>query len=198
MSDFFDERVPDHWRDQLVEVMRVTPQHQYQILAKRAREMVHYCDRVELPSNTWLGVSVETAAYLDRVELLRAARASGPRFLSIEPMLDDFPDLDLSGIAWLITGGESGEHLRDLVIRARRGMADPPLGKPTASWGWVPRADRIPWMRHLRDSCIRQGVAFFLKQFGGIYPDSAGHVLDGRTWEEHPRYAGSDGRWHDR
>ena len=79
---------------------------------------------------------------------LRQARAAGPKFNSAEPLLADLStDLDLSGINQIIAGGESGWHLRDTAIRGRRGMADPPLGKPMAVKGWTPRPDRIDWMR---------------------------------------------------
>jgi protein gp37 len=64
--------------------------------------------------------------------------------------------------------------------------------------GWTPRPDRIDWMRHLRDLCQAQGAAFFLKQWGGIIPDSAGHILDGREWSEQSRLPGDNGGWHDR
>jgi Protein of unknown function (DUF5131) len=101
------------------------------------------------------------------------------------------------GISQIIAGGESGWHLRDAAIRARRGMADPPLGKPMAIKGWTPRPDRIDWMRHLRDFCQAQGAAYFLKQWGGIIPDSAGRILHGE-WSEQPRVLGDNGRWHDR
>ena len=199
MSDFFDERVPDEWRDRLVDIMRVTPHLQFQVLTKRPRVLVDYCDRRDIPDNVWLGVSVELPLYLKRVDTLRQARAAGPKFISAEPLLADLStDLDLSGISQIIAGGESGWHLRDAAIRARRGMADPPLGKPMAIKGWTPRPDRIDWMRHLRDVCQAQGAAYFLKQWGGIIPDSAGHILDGREWSEQPRVLGDNGRWHDR
>jgi protein gp37 len=119
----------------------------------------------------------------ERAERLQKAlptRAGGPKFISAEPLLADLgPDLDLSGISQIIASGESGWHLRDAVIRTQRGMADPPLGKPTAIKGWTPRPDRIDCMRHLRDFCQAQGAAYFLKQWGGIIPDSAGRILHG-------------------
>jgi protein gp37 len=132
MSDFFDERVPDDWRDRLLEVMRITPHLQYQILTKRPKVMVGYCGRRDIPDNVWLGVSVELPLYLSRVDQLRLVRASGPKFISAEPLLADLGRIDLSGISQVIAGGESGWHLRDPAIRARRGMADPPPGRPNA------------------------------------------------------------------
>ena len=132
MSDYFDERVPDEWRDRVLEVMADTPHLQYQMLTKRPKVMVDYCERREMPENVWLGVSVELPLYLSRVDLLRKARGTGPKFISAEPLQADLGSaLDLSGISQVIAGGESGLHLRDPALCARRGMTDPPPGKPT-------------------------------------------------------------------
>jgi protein gp37 len=132
----------------------------------------------------------------ERLQKALQARAAGPKFISAEPLLADLgTDLDLSGISQIIARGESGWHLRDAAIRTWRGMADPPLGKPMAIKGWTPRPDRIDWMRHLRDFCQAQGAAYFLKQWGRIIPDSAGHILDGREWSEQPRVPGDNDRW---
>jgi protein gp37 len=142
-------------------------------------------------------VVCDTTADEQRIEN-RNARATGPKFISAEPLLADLGgELNLSGISQVIGGGESGPHLRDPAIRSREAMAMPPADKPGAMKGWQPRADRIDWARHLRNACLKAGVVFFWKQWGGRTPDSAGHVLDGRTWDEQPRVLGEDGRWHD-
>jgi hypothetical protein len=111
--------------------MRNTQHLQYQILTKRPKVMVDYCERRQMLDNAWLGVSVELPLYLSRVDLLRKARGTGPKLICAEPLLADLGSaLDLSGTSQVIAGGESGLHLRDPAVRARRGMADPPLGKP--------------------------------------------------------------------
>jgi hypothetical protein len=97
----------------------------------------------------------------------------------------------------LITAEHAFRDKGRQMIRIRRGTADLPLGKPTAIKGWTPRPDRIDCMRHLRDFCQAQGAAYFLKQWGGIIPDSAGRILHGE-WSEQPRVLGDNGRWHDR
>jgi protein gp37 len=108
MSDFFDERAPDEWRDGLLDIMRVTPHLQYQVLTKRPRVLVDYCDRRDIPDNVWLGVSVELPLYLKRVDILRRARAAGPKFISAEPLLADLgSDLDLSGISQIIAAARA-------------------------------------------------------------------------------------------
>jgi protein gp37 len=106
----------------------------------------------------WLGTSIESDDYVRRADALRAAPAT-TRFLSLEPLLGPLPSLDLTGIDWVIVGGESGPGHRPLDL------------------GWV---------RDLRDRCVGLGVAFFFKQVGGRTPKAGGRLLDGRTWDEFP------------
>jgi protein gp37 len=191
MSDFFlkdsefdlEPGTMDGIRDRLIDIMEQTP-HEYQVLTKRPDELLRYSQRRELPGNFWAGVSLDTSSHYDRVDILRQVDAE-IRFLSVEPMLSEMPALDLSGIHWVIGGGESGLHLMDEKVRAKRGMADrSPKGK------WTPRADRYHWATGLRDRCIEQDVRFFWKQWGGVTPTSAGRELEGRTWDEFPRLPG--------
>lgn len=104
------------------------------------------------------------------------------RFVSAEPLLEPIAEhLDLTGISWLISGGESGRHLWDPETRAQRGLVDYENAK------WSPQPSRVVWVRGLRDRCVVGGTKFFHKQWGGPTPNSAGRVLDGRTWNELPR-----------
>jgi protein gp37 len=97
------------------------------------------------------------------------------RFVSAEPLLGPLTTLDLTGVAWLITGGESGgSRLRALV-------------EPTAN-GWQVKAEALTWVRELQNRCLTADVAFFHKQWGGPRPTSGGRLLDGRTWSEYPDY----------
>lgn len=192
MSDLFWDQVPDSYRDQIVDVMEDTPEHQYQVLTKRPEAMRIYSQRRHLPDNVWAGTTIESDLRTARADVLRRVHAS-LRFISAEPLLSALPSLDLSGIDWLITGGESGTHLSDPTVRLRRGMADP----NRHGRGWVPRVERMDWVRDLRDRCQANGVAFFHKQWGGVRSHSAGRELDGRTWDEFPRYP-QDGCWRDR
>ncbi len=121
--------------------------------------MMRYAERAKaFPDNMWLGVSVESAPYKFRIEHLRKVQAK-IRFLSIEPLIGPVGHLDLRGIHWVIVGGESGPNFRPV---------------------------KVEWIREIRDECLRQSVAFFLKQFGGLRPKSGGRELDGRTWNEFP------------
>jgi protein gp37 len=107
----------------------------------------------------WWATSVENRRHgLPRVEHLRQTPAR-TRFLSVEPLLEDLGPLDLSGIHWVIAGGESGTAARPM------------------------EAD---WVRSVRDQCLAQGVSFFFKQWGGRNKAAAGRKLDGRTWDEMP------------
>ena len=162
MSDLFGDFVPDAVLARVFDVMRASPQHTYQVLTKRAARMATWTaeQRWSAPApNVWLGVSVENVQHgLPRVELLRQTLAA-VRFLSIEPLLEDLPTLDLDGINWVIVGGESGPGARPMQAR---------------------------WVRRIRDECQRAGVAFFFKQWGGVRKHLTGRMLDGRTWDQMP------------
>lgn len=187
MSDLFWEAIPEDYRDQIVDVMEDTPQHQYQVLTKRPDVMRDYSKRRPLPDNVWAGTTIESDRLAWRADVLREVRAS-LRFVSAEPLLSGLPSLNLGGIDWLITGGESGFHLSDAETRARRGIVERADGR------WAPTARGIAWVRDLRDRCIAHGTAFLHKQWGGPKSHSGGRVLDGRTWDEFPRYP-EGGEW---
>jgi protein gp37 len=166
MSDLFHARVDSEFVGRVWEVMARTPQHTYQILTKRPERLSRVLDAVQgelrldrwpLP-NVWLGTSVESNDRARRADDLRAAPAI-TRFLSLEPLLGSLPSLDLTGIDWVIVGGESGPRCRPM---------DP------------------EWVRDLRDRSTSQGVPFFFKQWGGRTPKAGGRELDGRTWDEFP------------
>jgi protein gp37 len=176
MSDLFHEKVPIAFIDQVFEVMAETQQHTFQVLTKRPDRLLlwwrSHTPRRELPAHVWLGVSVESSAYLWRVERLRHVDAS-VRFISAEPLLGPLGDLNLEGISWVITGGESGGPVeRALVEKTREGVR--------------PKAEALRWIRQIRDLCAAQGVAFFHKQWGGRTAKSGGRMLDGLDWSQYP------------
>jgi len=197
MSDFalkdsefnLAEGTMDNIRDGIIDIMERTPQHEYQVLTKRPEELLRYSKRRKLPPNFWAGVSVDVQRYSDRIDVLRQIETE-IRFISAEPILSHL-DLDLSGIDWVIGGGESGVHLMDDKTRESRSMAD----YDRKNRKWTARQDRYHWAQDLRDQCIAQEVKFFWKQWGGFKPTSAGRDLDGRTWDEFPRLPnGATGR----
>jgi protein gp37 len=158
MSDLFHDEVPTEFILRVFDVIRRAKQHQFQILTKRSERLVEVCAGMPVPTNAWLGVSVENQKYTTRIADLRKVRAA-VRFLSIEPLLGPIEKLSLSGIHWVIVGGESGHHARPM---------DP------------------AWVRSIRDQCARAEVPFFFKQWGGTRKHLTGRVLDGRTWDEMP------------
>lgn len=157
MSDLFHERVPLGFIQDVFEVMAETPQHQYQVLTKRAKRLATIAHELPWPSNVWMGVSVENQRYAFRLDHLREVPAA-IRFVSAEPLLGPL-DLDLGGMDWLIVGGESGQRARPIDAE---------------------------WVRALRDAATEAHVAFFFKQWGGRTPKAGGRDLDGRTWDEMP------------
>jgi protein gp37 len=162
MSDLFADFVPDEYIDRVFAVMRETSRHTYQVLTKRAERLARWTSmRPWLldASHIWLGVSVEDRNYgLPRIDLLREAKAA-VRFLSVEPLLEGLPHLNLQCIDWVIVGGESGPGARPM---------------------------KAEWVRSIRDQCLRRRVAFFFKQWGGVRKARAGRLLDGRTWDQFP------------
>jgi protein gp37 len=163
MSDLFHAQVPIDFIRQVFEVMASTPQHTYQVLTKRARRLRRIAEELDWPPNVWMGVSVEDAKALSRVDDLRAVPAA-VRFLSCEPLLGPLNGLDLTGIGWVIVGGESGPRTRSMDAR---------------------------WARDVRDLCVDASVPYFFKQWGGRTPKAGGRQLDGRTWDDMPsRLAG--------
>jgi protein gp37 len=158
-SDWFHVDA-DPWRDEAWEIVRRCPQHTFQILTKRPGRIARHLPTGwgEGWSNVWLGVSVETDEFVSRVRVLRDVPAA-LRFISAEPLLGPLPSLDLGGIGWVITGGESGPGHRPI------------------NPGWV---------REIRDACLSAGVSFHHKQWGGMRPKSNGKSVDGREWCEIP------------
>ncbi|OAM88962.1 phage Gp37/Gp68 family protein [Termitidicoccus mucosus] len=179
MSDVFWSAIPRSFVDQMFDVMEATPHLTYQILTKRPEAMLSYSRRRRFTKNIWVGVTVESQAVADRLDVLREVQTDGYRFVSAEPLLSPLA-VDWSGLDWVITGGESGEHLMDATIRQSRALVT------LANCRWTPRIDRIPWIRAIRDASKASKLAFFHKQWGGVINNIAGNELDGRIWEEYP------------
>lgn len=161
MSDLFHNEVPEDYIRRVFEVIADTPQHQYQVLTKRSRRLADVGQRLDWPSNLWMGVSVESSKYQFRLDHLRKVEAA-VRFVSAEPLLGPLDNLDFDGIHWLIAGGESGAHAR-------------PMDEA--------------WVLSLRDQCRAAGVPFFFKQWGGRTPKAGGRQLGERTHDDMPALA---------
>jgi len=164
MSDLFHEDVPDDYIVDVARTMAEAPWHTFQVLTKRAARMRDLLKSALSFAGSsvhiWWGVSVENRKHgIPRIGQLQGA-AARMRFLSIEPLLEDLGPLDLTGIAWVIVGGESGPGARPM--------------QPS-------------WVRRVRAQCRRARVPFFFKQWGGVRKHRAGRMLDGRTWDDMPR-----------
>jgi protein gp37 len=158
MSDLFHEGIPNDYVAEVFDVMQRAPQHTFQILTKRQDRLAELAPDLPWPDNVWMGVSIENRKFVHRADRLREVPAA-VRFISAEPLLGRLEALDLTGIDWLIAGGESGHRHRPM---------------------------RSEWVRELRDRCTEENVAFFFKQWGGRTPKVGGRDLDGRTWDELP------------
>lgn len=187
MTDMFHDLIPNDYRTRFFDAIEAASWHRYQVLTKRPENVIRYLESSgrRIPDCVWLGVTVGVRKTLSRVDLLRKIQAR-VRFLSCEPLLERLDGLNLDGIHWVIGGGESGSHLSDLSVNARRGLAEPNRDRASYKHPWRPRVERIDYARHLRDVCQAAGVAFWWKQWGGPTPKSGGRLLDGRTWDELP------------
>jgi protein gp37 len=162
MSDLFHKDIDRSHIDKVFDAMEDADHHVYQVLTKRSSLMRNYVkaryNGQAVPQHIWLGVSVENAAYVSRIEHLRQIN-SPARFISFEPLLGPVGKADLTGIAWAIVGGESGPKARPM---------------------------KEEWATEIRGQCEHYGVAFFFKQWGGARPKSGGRLLEGEEWNGFP------------
>tara|TARA_R110002050_G_scaffold153591_1_gene281205 strand:- start:805 stop:1593 length:789 start_codon:yes stop_codon:yes gene_type:complete len=163
MSDLFHEDVSDEYIEKVCRVMLAANWHTYQILTKRADRMSRLLrtklKQAAAASHIWWGVSVENQKHgLPRIDLLRRAKPT-VAFLSVEPLIEGLGEFDLSGIHWVIVGGESGAGARPI---------------------------KQEWVRAIREQCREAKVPFFFKQWGGVRKSETGRELDGQLHDEFP------------
>lgn len=159
MSDLFHRDVPFEFIEKVFAVMQQARQHHFQVLTKRSERLARLSPRLPWADNVWMGVTVESSNCTFRIDHLRQTDAD-VKFISIEPLLEPIPDIDLSGIDWVIVGGESGPGARPM---------------------------RPEWAADIRDQCVAKSIPFFFKQWGGINKKAAGRTLGNRTWDEKPQ-----------
>ena len=158
MSDLFHHDIPLEYIQRVFDVMRRADWHRFQVLTKRADRLLELGRRIHWTRNIWMGVSVENRKCFSRIDSLRKTGAH-IKFLSLEPLLEDLGEFDLTGIDGVIVGGESGPGARPM--------------SPS-------------WVRNLRDLCLAAEVPFFFKQWGGTRKKVNGRLLDGLTWDQMP------------
>jgi protein gp37 len=159
MSDLFHEEVPLDFIQGVFSTMERAHWHTFQVLTKRSERLVELAQHLPWPDNVWMGVSVEDAEVTERIDHLRRV-AAAVRFLSLEPLIGPLTELNLKGIHWAIIGGESGPGARPM---------------------------EPDWVIDIRDQCREARVAFFFKQWGGVFKKRNGRTLQGRTWDELPQ-----------
>lgn len=166
MSDIFHKDMPLDYLNKIFDVIEQTPQHTYQVLTKRADRMQEYFIHRQVPKNIWLGVTVDNKKEgLPRIDFLRNINAT-VLFLSVEPLLEDLGEINLTNIDWVIVGGESGNKAR-------------PMEKE--------------WVVNIKHQCEKNDVAFFFKQWGTWGADKVkrnkklnGKEIDGKVWQQFP------------
>ncbi|GJM64802.1 phage Gp37/Gp68 family protein [Persicobacter diffluens] len=158
MSDLFHEKVPKAFIQKVFQVMKSNPQHNFQVLTKRAERLAKLSPYLNWSDNIWMGVSVESEKFLSRVDLLKSTEAK-VKFLSLEPLLGPLHQLNVDGIDWVIVGGESGYKAR--------------LMNPF-------------WVNHIQTICQNTNTPFFFKQWGGPHKKEKGRVLNGKTYSQFP------------
>jgi protein gp37 len=159
MSDLFHESMPIDFLMEIFKVMNENIQHIFQILTKRPEQLIKYDCLLNWTENIWMGVTIEDFTQIHRLDLLKASQ-SNMKFLSLEPLLTALPHLDLSGIDWVIVGGESG-----------------------------PKSRRIEkeWVLSILNNCNEFNVPFFFKQWGGKNKKKTGRLLNGKLYEYMPK-----------
>ena len=158
MSDLFHEEIPLEFVQRVFSTMREAEQHTFQVLTKRSERLVELAGDIDWPENVWMGVSIENADYLYRLDHLKEINAA-VKFVSFEPLLGAIGDADLSGIGWVVVGGESGPKSREI---------------------------KEEWVLDIKAQCEKDAALFFFKQWGGTNKKKAGRLLLGRTWNEMP------------
>ncbi len=161
MSDLFHDDVPLEFIQRVFGVMKDAHWHDFQVLTKRAERLERLSPSLLWTPNIWMGVSVENAHYTSRIDCLRRTGAA-VKFLSIEPLIGPVGKIDLTGIHWVIAGGESGPGAREM---------------------------KREWVIDIRRQSRESRVAFFFKQWGGVNKKKTGRILDGRTYDEMPASA---------
>lgn len=165
MSDLFHEHIHEDFIADVFEVMTKSTQHRFQVLTKRHERLRELAPHLPWTSNIWMGVSVETNRWYERISALQESPAA-IKFLSCEPLLGPLSNLNLREIDWVIVGGESGPKARPM---------------------------QEEWAIDIRDQCNQASIPFFFKQWGEFNAEGnrrgkkrAGRILDGQFWDAMP------------
>ncbi len=158
MSDMFHKDVPFEFIQDIFSVMKEANWHIFQILTKRSDNLKNLAHKLEWPKNVWMGVTIESKDYMHRINDLLATPAA-IKFLSLEPLLSDMPNINLKGIDWVIVGGESGPKARPMLKE---------------------------WVIDIKNQCDNYNIPFFFKQWGGVQKKKNGRELNGKIYSNMP------------
>lgn len=161
MSDLFHNDVPFEFIQQAFEIMGNANWHTFQVLTKRSGRLREISSKLKWAENIWMGVSIENDDNRKRLHDLASCH-SNVKFLSLEPLLEPLPNLDLTDIDWVIVGGESGPGAREM---------------------------KEEWVTDIRNQCVKADVPFFFKQWGGVRKKKNGRLLEGFIWNQIPEVA---------
>ena len=159
MSDLFHDDIPDEDILAIFQIMNKASWHTFQVLTKRSKRLLELSPRINWTNNIWMGVSVENKDAITRCEDLKQTGAK-VKFISAEPLLESIANINLSGIDWLIVGGESGAKSRPMDEK---------------------------WVVELRDLAEKNNIPFFFKQWGGFNKKANGSELEGKYYKQYPR-----------
>jgi len=160
MSDLFHEDIPFEFIQDVFDIMARASWHTFQVLTKRSERLLALNAKISWPENVWMGVTVETQDYIHRIEHVRKTDAC-IKFLSLEPLLDSLPNLNLKEINWVIVGGESGMGARQM---------------------------KEEWVADIKNQCSLKNIPFFFKQWGGRNKKRTGRLFEGKIWNDMPHY----------
>lgn len=158
MSDIFHKDIPDEYIMRIFDVMNRAHWHTFQVLTKRPERLAQMASILKWTDNIWMGVTVESNDYIDRVDYLRNLNIK-VKFLSVEPLIDSVDKMDYKGIDWVIVGGESGYGCREI---------------------------KKEWVLEVKDKCEKENIPFFFKQWGGVNKKKNGRLLDGKIYDGIP------------
>lgn len=156
--DLFGESIPIPWLLRIFNAMQRAPWHRYYVLTNCSDRLLKMSPRLPWIPNIWMGVGIQDNRFRFRIDNLRATGAH-VKFLVLEPLGSDLPNLDLKNIDWVIVGGDSGPGVQPV---------------------------KVDWVRSIRDQCAAANVPFFFKHWGGSRKKRSDRILDGRTWDEMP------------
>lgn len=158
MSDLFHENVSFEVIGKIFDIMEKANWHIFQILTKRSHRLLDFSKTRKIPSNVWIGVTIEHESVKTRLEHIKQIEAK-VKFISCEPLVGSLKNLDFTGMDWIVVGGESGPKSRPL---------------------------KEEWVLEIRNQCEGKKIKFFFKQWGGLNKNKNGKLLQGKIYNEIP------------